>query len=92
MKARLQWANLYEQWDNSQWKRVVFTDESSFTVRPTSLKKRIWRKANTKFELRNLVPTFKSGYVSPSLWGAFCTHGRTPLVRINGTFKQEKYK
>ena len=70
----------------------MFGNESSFTVRPTSLKKLIWRKANTKFELRNLLPTFKSGYVSHLVWGAFCAHGRSPLVRINGTLKQEKYK
>ncbi len=63
-----------EQWDDSQWNRVVSSDESSFTVRPTSLKKRIWREANTKFELRNLDPTFKSRYGSPSVWCAFCAH------------------
>ncbi len=61
-------------------------------MRPTSLKKRILRKVNTKFHLRNIVPTFKSGYVSLSVWGAFCAHGRTPLVRILGTLKQEKCK
>ena len=60
-------------------------------MRPTSLKKRIWRK-NTKLQLCNLVHTFKSSYVSLSVCGGFCAHGRTPLVRINGTLKQEKYK
>ncbi len=38
------------------------------------------------------MPTFKSDYVSLSVWGAICAHGRTPLVRIVGTLKQEKYK
>ena len=56
------------------------------------MKKRIWRKANTKFRLRNFAHTFKSGYVSLSVWGGFCAHGRTPLVRMNGNLKQEKYK
>ena len=87
MKARLEWANVHKEWDKDQWSEVVFNDESSFTVRPTSIRKRIWRKSNTNFELRNLVPTFKSGYVSFSVWGALCAHGRTPLVRINGTLK-----
>ena len=59
MKARLQWANTHKEWDNDQWNKVVFSYESSFTVRPTSLKKRIRRKASTMFDLRNLIPTFK---------------------------------
>ena len=58
LKARLEWANIHEEWDKNELDRVV---------RLTSLKKRIWRKANTKFQLRNLVRTFKSGYVSLSV-------------------------
>ena len=46
MKARLEWAKLHENWNEEQWNRVLFCDESSFTVRPVSFKKRIWRKAN----------------------------------------------
>ncbi len=92
MKERITWANIHDNWNDDQWDRVVFSDESSFTVRPTSLKRHVWRKSNTKFELHNMVPTFKSGYVSLSVWGAFCSTARTPLVRINGTLKQEKYK
>ena len=59
MKARLQWAIAHKEWDKDQWNKVVFSEESSFTVRPTSLKKRIWRKNNTRFDLRNSIPTFK---------------------------------
>ena len=92
MKARFEWATVHENWDEDQWDRVLYTDESSFPVRPTSLKKRIWRKANTKFELRNLVPRFKSGYVVLSECGAFSACGWTPFDRINGTFKQRSYK
>ena len=71
LKARLEWANIHEEWDSNEWDRVVFSDESLFTVRPKSLKKRIWRKANTKFQLRNFAHTFKSGYVPLSVWVDF---------------------
>ena len=40
MKERLEWANVHKEWDKGQWNKVVFIDESSVTVRPTSLKKR----------------------------------------------------
>ena len=82
MKARFEWATVHENWDEDQVDSVVFSDESSSTVRLTPLKKRVWRKANTKFELRNPIPKFKSGYIALPACGAFSAHGRTPLVRI----------
>ena len=91
MKARFEWTTVQENWDEDQWDRVVFNDESSFAMRRTSLKKKIWRKSDTKFELRNLVPTFKSGYLAISVCSAFSAQGRTPLVRIDGTLKQGSY-
>ena len=42
--ARLQWARKHENWTHEQWKQVMFTDESSFTVRPMSNQLRVWRK------------------------------------------------
>ncbi len=68
----------------------MFSDESSFTVRPTNLRAPVWRKEATRYDTANLVPTFKSGYVSLSLWGGFSMYGRTPLVHIEGNLNQVK--
>ncbi len=38
------------------------------------------------------MPTFKSGFISLSIRAAFSARGRTPLVKIDGTLKQAKYK
>ena len=46
---------------------------------------------NTRFVLKNMVPTFKSGFVSLSVWGTFSSKGRSPLVGISGTLNQNKY-
>ena len=32
--SRIFWARTHQHWTQSQWSRVLFTDESSFTVRP----------------------------------------------------------
>ena len=88
---RKQWDANHAKWCNEQWDRVVFSDESSFTVRPTTLRNRVWRKPSTRHHLNNAVHTFKSGYVSISVWAAFSVHGRTPLVRIEGTLKKSQY-
>ena len=52
---------------------------------------RVWRTERTRYVLNNMVPTFKSGYVSLSVWGIFSSRGRTPLVSICGTLNQIKY-
>ncbi len=87
LSARKQWARNHIHWTNESWITVIFSDESTFTVRPTASRKKVWRKANTKFELRNLVP----GFISICVCGAFSHYGRTPLIHINGTLKQDRY-
>ena len=74
-----------------QWDTVAFSDESSFTLRPLKNHTRIWRTIGTRYETDNIVPTFKSGNASLSIWGMFSSIGRSPLVRITGTLDQFKY-
>ncbi len=70
----------------------MFSDESSFTVRPTKLRARMRRKERTRYNSSNLVPALKSGYVSLSVWGAFSVCERTPLMRIEGNLNPAKYR
>ena len=39
-----------------------------------------------------MVPTYKSGYELDNVWGGFCYHGKLPLKRIVGRFKNTQYK
>ena len=65
--ARLNWCVIRQQWSIQQWSRVAFTDESSFTLRPTKNYTRVWRKEVTRYATKNVFPTFNSGYVSLSV-------------------------
>ena len=76
IQARLHWAIVRQSWMQTDWEKVMSSDESSFTVRPIHLGKRVWRKEGTRFRTSNLVPNFKSGYVSLSVWGEFSKQGR----------------
>ena len=89
--ARLNWCITRQQWSMQQWKNVAFSDESSFTLKPIKNHSRVWRLNNTRYANRNMVPTFKSGFVSLSVWGLFSSKGRSPLIRITGTLNQHKY-
>ncbi len=91
IEARKEWVRTHKHYDAKQWHYVIFSDESSFTVRPLKQCARVWRNASICYETANMVPTFKSGYVCISLWGAFSAFGRAPLVRIDGTLNKDKY-
>ena len=71
---------------------MAFTDESSFTLRPLKKHMRVRRKVNIRYVLKNIVPTFKSGYVPLCVWGMFSSKGHSPLVRMSGTLNQMKYR
>ena len=92
IKKRMQWARKHSMWDENKWDRVIFSDETSVTVKPTKQRKQVWRKMGTKYNTENLVPSFKSGYIGISVWAAFSSRGRTPLVRIDGTLDRHKYQ
>ena len=71
---------------------MIFTDESTFTVRPISNRQHIWRQKGKRWMQRYTVPTFKSGYQNVSVWGGFSKLRRTPLVGIVGNFNQFTYR
>ncbi len=61
LMKRTEWAVRHHNWDMTQWSRVVFTDESSFEVRPLKRNMRCWRRVNERFDPTCTVPTYKSG-------------------------------
>ena len=90
--ARVKWAKDHKEWTPMQWSNVAFTDESTFTVRWTKNRARVWRTKDRRYDLKYVTPTFKSGYKTVNVWGAFSVRGRTSLVRIEGRFNQHKYR
>ena len=92
MLKRIEWANNHKNWTNEQSYKVVFSDECTFTVRLKTAKERVWRKSNTRFNPRNTVPTFQSGFISLCVRGVFSAVGQTQLVRTEGMHKQYAYK
>ena len=91
INARLNWCTERCVWSIAEWNKVAFTDEASFTLRPLKNYVRVWRCEGTRYESRNMVSTFKSGFVSLSVWGQFSSRGRRALVRIDETLNKDKY-
>ncbi len=53
----------------------------------------IWRKSNTAFQRKNIIPTVKyGGGSSVTVWGCFAASGPGRLAVINGTMNSAVYQ
>lgn len=80
MNHRLAFAKKYRNWTVDDWKRVIWTDESSFELGKNSRRIRVWRKTHERYSAQCLAPTFKSGRTSVMVWGGFTGFHKSRLV------------
>ena len=83
-QARLEWAHAHENWTARQWRRVLFSDESTFTQFQRGHQGMVWREPGEELNPDCIAVTVKH---SPSkmFWGCFSWHGLGPIVPINGS-------
>lgn len=83
-QIRLQWALNHQGWKLAQWKKVLFSDESTFTQFQKSSTDRVWREANEVYHPACLSATVKH---SPSrmFWGCFSWEGLGPIIPLYGS-------
>jgi transposase len=81
-EKRLNFALQHEHWKPWQWKRVLFSDESTFTLSQRS--DRVWREVNEELKLSCISSSVKH---SPSLmfWGCFAYVGLGPIIPLHGS-------
>ena len=91
MKAQIEWARTHDSSSMQQWANVSFTDVATFTVRPIKNRLKVWRYRGSRMHQRHIVPTFKSGYQTVSVWGAFSVRGRTSLVGTTAISDRNTY-
>jgi transposase len=68
---RLEFARKHKDWTVEQWRKVIWTDESTFEVGKNPRHRRVWREPSEKYNKDCLEPTFKSGRTSITVWCAF---------------------
>jgi hypothetical protein len=74
-----------------QWKNVIFSDESSFTLFPTTDRVYVWRQPKEAFEPDCLLPTVKHGGGSVMIWGAISWKSAGPIVSLHGRINSQDY-
>ena len=78
-RERLKWTCQHVHWTHDQWRAVLFTDESRFSLQSDSRRVLIWRKPGTRFYPSHIRESdaYRSGSVC--VWVGISLGGRTYL-------------
>ena len=55
--ARLTFSRAHAGWNNPQWRRVMFSDESKFYLNRVDGRKRVWRRRRERHVPATVIPT-----------------------------------
>ncbi|CEP15350.1 hypothetical protein [Parasitella parasitica] len=88
---RLKWCEERVNWTIDQWKSVVWSDESRYTVVGNDGGFRVIRKEGEKYLEQHILETHKFGKGPIMLWGCFWYGGLGPLVALTGKIDQDAY-
>jgi transposase len=89
-KRRLEWCEIHKDWTFDQWKRVIFSDESPYTLR-IRCRRRCWRKPGERYKNACLRKTVKHDQ-KVMVWGCFAAHGVGIITWIKGIMRKEHYE
>lgn len=91
MERRLQYGQQYGDMDESFWKTILWSDET--TVQKLPQGKEILYRVHSSTRKENLPVNVQihSGGFSVMFWGCFSYHGFGPLVVCDGTMNGQKY-
>ena len=90
-EKRLSWCIERQSWSVQQWKTVIWSDESRFTLFKNDGSSRVWQKNGTRYNIENLTPTVKHGGGGVMVWGCFSEKGLGPLVKVDGKMNRFDY-
>ena len=78
-------------WTKDDWRRVVWSDESRFTVEGYRGGARVVRKAGERYQADHVVSTTDWGEGSVMIWGCCWAGGVGPLAFVDGSVDQDAY-
>jgi len=88
--GRLAFARPYVNHPIDFWRRVIFTDEKSWSSSSHG-RVRVRRLKNDRFKKRNILNIKRSGRTSVSVWGGMWSGGLTRLSRVEGNLTAVQY-
>lgn len=89
IESRLRFAEDHEDWENEDWNRVIFTDESSFRLVNSNGRVFI-RRTEEEWE-EDVFQAHNTHSRSVMVWGAISIDGTGPLIRVEGNIDATGY-
>jgi len=78
--ARLEWALRYKNWTVEDWKKVIWSDESSIWIGANPRRQWVIRPQGQRLNPRYVKKSFKSAQVKVMVWGCFTGNRLGPLI------------
>ncbi len=91
-KARLSFARKHLNDPQDFWGNSLWTDETKVELFGRCVSHYIWRKSNTAFQKKHIIPTVKYGGGSVMVWGCFAASGPGRLAVINRNMNYAVYQ
>ncbi|GFX60746.1 transposable element Tcb2 transposase [Trichonephila clavipes] len=89
-RRRSLWCREHRNWRDNEWGRILFTDESRFSLSSDSHRILIWRQRGSRNHPSNIIERDRYGGRGVLVWGGIMLGSRTDLhifdvVSVNGT-------
>ena len=81
-RNRLQFARMHVNWEPADWSRVLFSDETRFSLYHSDRRVRVYRRPGERYAQCNFVENIRHGGGSVMFWGGVSLGGRTELVAL----------
>ena len=91
-RRRLDFAKKHKNWSKEEWERVLWTDESPFSIFGECGKRYVRRRPGEEFNPECVTPAMKHGGGKIQVWGCFTARGVGHIHHIKGIMDQKVYK
>ncbi|GFV59337.1 transposable element Tcb1 transposase [Trichonephila clavipes] len=78
-------------WSVTDWRRVIFSDESRFSLSADDHRTRVWRRTGQRSDPAFIVERHTAISQGVTVWGAISWDTRSALVVLQGTLTARRY-
>jgi len=90
--SRYLFSKKHKNWTVEDWRKVVWSDESKFTLFGSEGRQYYWKKPGQSIQDHHIKPTVKHGGGSIMVWGCITSKGAGNLYRIDTNIDAKLYK
>ncbi|GFV11825.1 HTH_Tnp_Tc3_2 domain-containing protein [Trichonephila clavipes] len=90
-QCRLDFCRPRATWSVTDWRRVIFSDESRFSLSADYHRTRVWRRTGQRSDPAFIVERHTAISQGVTVWGAISWDTRSSLVVLQGTLTARRY-